>query len=125
MAELRVRSEQSNPIVASRLIPLRHLPLTDALQTLTTVRQGVMLRVGQLSVANVSASAATITLHSVPSGGTASDGNAEMKGLSIGANSAVDLTDRIGGLYEAGTTLRALASVNDALVLHGWGEEIL
>lgn len=125
MAELRVRTQQGAGIVPSRPVPLAHLALTDALQDFATVRAGVMLRVQRLAVTNVSGSAATLTLHAVPSGGTAADGNAEMKGLSVAANTAVDLSDLIGGLYEAGTKLRALASAADALVLHGWGEEIL
>jgi hypothetical protein len=125
MAEFRVRTEQGNPLVGTRLVPLNHLALTTSLQDFAEVRTGVMLRVARLSAVNVTGSAATVTLHAVPASGTAGDTNAELKAQAIAANTAVDLSDIIGGLYEAGTKLRALASANDTIVLHGWGEEIL
>jgi hypothetical protein len=125
VAELRVRTEEGSPLIGLRVIPLRHLVVTDALLDFATVRPGVMLRVRQLSVANVTGSAATLTLHSVPPTASATDANAELKGLSVGANSAVDLTPLVGGLYEAGTKLRAVGSASGALVLHGWAEELL
>ena len=33
--------------------------------------------------------------------------NAELKGYSVAANTAVDLTDMVGGLYQAGTVIKA------------------
>lgn len=125
MAEIRVRTEEGSPLVGRRVVPLRHLALTESLQDFATVRTGVMLLVRQLAVINVSGAAATITLHGVPGGGTASDANAELKAMSIAANTAVDLSALIGGLYEAGTKLRAVASATSSLVLHGWAEEVL
>lgn len=125
MAEFRVRTEEGNPLVGARPIPLRHLRLSDSLQTFATVRSGTMLRVTGLSVVNVTGSAATITLHSVPPSGAAGDGNAELKAFSVAAATSVDLTALVGGLYEAGTTLEAVSSVDQALVLHGQAEEIL
>ena len=126
MAEARVRVDQEIGAVASRPVPLPHLALVSAtLLIFATVRPGTMLKIRQLSVVNVSGSAATLTLHSVPESGSVSDANAELKGFSVGANSAVDLTGLVGGLYGPGTQLSARASASSALVLHGWAEEVL
>ena len=69
--------------------------------------------------------AATLGLNAIPSGGSIGDGNAELKGYSVAANTAVDLTDMVGGLYQAGTVIKAYSGTGSALVLHGWGEEVL
>jgi hypothetical protein len=83
-----------------------------------------MFEVKRLAVANVTGSAATLTLHTVPDGGSIATGNAEMVGYSVAANTAVDLTDFLGGLYEGGATLQCWSNTNGALVIHGHGEEI-
>lgn len=67
----------------------------------------------------------SLSLHSVPSGGTIGAGNTELAAVSIPANTSSDLTDFIGGLYEAGTTLEVYASSGSALVVHGWVSERL
>jgi hypothetical protein len=129
MSEQRVRVDQSAGFVSLRPIPLTHLLITattsGSAQTFATVRTGVILRVSRLAVVNVTGGAATLSLHSVPSGGTIGNGNAELLALSVAANTAVDLTDRIGGLYGAGTTLHAYSGTGSALVLHGYAEEVL
>ena len=108
---------------------LRHALYTSCVigsaQTLYTVRDDVMLEVKRLAVANTTGSAATLSLHTVPSGGTAGVGNAELVAVNVPANSSSDLTDFIGGLYDAGTTFEVYAGTSGALTIHGWGEEIL
>lgn len=84
-----------------------------------------MLRVKQLSAVNVTGSAATLSLHSIPASGSIGDSNAELKGVSIPANTAADLTLFIGGLYKAGTTLKVYSGTGSAIVIHGWAEEVL
>lgn len=115
--------------VAAREVPIPHLLITattsGAAQTLFTVRAGVLFKVRRLAVANITGSAAVLNMNAIPTGGSLVDGNAEAKGLSVPANSVNDLTDFIGGFYAAGTVFRAFAGTGSALVLHGWGEEIL
>lgn len=127
--EQRVRIESQSGVVATRPIPLSHLLITattsGTAQTFHTVRAGVMLKVRQLSVVNVTGSAATLTLHAVPAAGSIATGNAELLAYSIPANVAVDLTAFVGGLYTAGATLQAFSGTGSALVLHGWAEEVL
>jgi hypothetical protein len=84
-----------------------------------------MLKVLRLAVANITGSAATLSINAIPSGGSIGDSNAEMRAVSIAANTSVDLTALIGGLYPAGTAIKAYAGTGSALVIHGWGEEIL
>lgn len=127
--EVRVRNTQDVYAVPQRTVPLDHLLITattsGAAQTFYTVRASVMLRVRQLSVVNVTGSAATLSLHSIPSGGTIGNANAELIGFSIAANTAVDLTGLVGGLYQEGATLKVYSGTGSALVIHGWGEEVL
>lgn len=127
--ELRVRNTQDVYAVPQRTVPIDHLLITatssGSAQTLYTVRAGVMFKVRQLSVVNVTGSAATLSLHSIPSGGSIGNSNAELLAVSIPANSAADLTPYVGGLYKAGATLRVYSGTGSALVIHGWGEEVL
>jgi hypothetical protein len=127
--EQRVRVNDVSQSVATRFVPIEHLLITatssGAAQTLYTVRDKVMLKLGRLSVVNTSGSAATLTLYAVPSGGAVGTGNMELGAVSIPANSAADLTPYVGGLYKSGATLRVFAGTGSVLVVHGWGEEVL
>lgn len=125
MEQIRVRESP----VAKRYVPIDHLLVTatssGSAQTLYTVRNGVMLKLGGLSVANTSASAATLTINSIPSGGSIGTGNIELGAVSIPARSSADLTAYVGGMYKSGTVIKAFAGTGSVLVVHGWGEEIL
>jgi hypothetical protein len=129
MSEFRVRTEQEVGIVGARPIPLPHLLITatssGGAQTFATVRSGVVLRIKQLAVANVTGTAATLSLNTIPSGGSIGDSNAEAKAVSIPANSLADITDFVGGMYAGGTTFKVYSGTGSALVIHGWAEEIL
>ena len=130
MDELRIRADGENKtFVPVRQIPLPHLLITattsGTAQTFTTVRAKAVLRLKTLSVVNITGSAATFYLHSIPSGGSIGDSNAEFKAVSIPANTAADLVDFVGGLYTAGTIIKAYSGTGSALVLHGSAEEIL
>ena len=128
--ELRVRSDQQiSEYVPARSIPIDHLVITatssGAAQTLYTVRAEVKARVMALAVVNTTGSAATLTLHSIPSGGSIGTSNIELAAVSIPANTAADLTKYIMGLYSPGTVLKVYSGTNGALVIHGWAEEQL
>lgn len=127
--EVRVRNTQDVYAVPQRTVPIDHLTITatssGSAQSLYIVRAGVMFKVRQLSVVNVTGTAATLSLHSIPSGGSIGNSNAELLAVSIPANSAADLTPYVGGLYKAGAELKVYSGTNGALVIHGWGEEIL
>jgi hypothetical protein len=115
--------------VERRPIPIAHLSVTattsGTAQTLFTVRPNVAFEVKRLAVANVTGSTATLSLHSVPSGGTIGVTNAELFAVDVPANSSANLTDFIQGFYEQGTTLEVYSGTSAALTVHGWGEEVL
>lgn len=130
MPELGVRVEQElSEYVSARKVPIDHLLVTattsGGAQTLYTVRARAMMAVKSLRAANITASAATLTMHSIPSGGSLATANTEFAGLSIPANTIADLTDYIAGLYTEGTVLKAYSDTGSAIILHGWGEEVL
>lgn len=112
--------------VSGRDVPLPHLSITattvGAAQTFYTVPNKALM-VKRLAVANRDASAVSLTLHSVPDGGSAGNDNVEIPAHSIPANTAVDLTDIIQGYYPNGTMLQVYASTTGVLVIHGWGED--
>lgn len=129
MTETRVLTREIDVPVVSRPVPITHVLVTatssGSAQTVATVRANVMLKIRQLSVANITGSAATLFLNAIPASGSIGDSNAEAKGVSIAANSINDLTPYIGGLYTAGMALKVYSGTGSALVIHGWAEEIL
>lgn len=130
MREMQFRQVPADlAAVKTRAVPIAHLNITATVigsaQTLFTVRDGVSLEVKRLSVVNTTGTAATLSVHTVPSGGSAAVGNAEIFGASIPANTAADMTDVIQGLYPSGTTFEVYSGTNGALTIHGWGVENL
>lgn len=129
MTETRVLTREIDVPVVSRPVPITHVLVTatssGSAQTVATVRANVMLKIRQLSVANITGSAATLFLNAIPASGSIGDSNAEAKGVSIAANSINDITPYIGGLYTAGMVLKVYSGTGSALVIHGWAEEIL
>lgn len=127
MSQFRVRTQDQN--VGSRMVPISHVLVSattsGGANTVFTVRDGVLLVVRQLALANVTGTAATVSINTVPAGGAIGDGNAEMKGVSVPANSTTDITDKIGQFYAAGTVMKAYSGTTNAIVVHGWAEEIL
>lgn len=123
----RVSVQQSDIYRPTRKLPITHLLITattsGGAQTLFTVNDNVIFEVKGLSVANITGTAATLTLHAVPDGGSIANGNAELVGYSVAANTAVDITDLVKGLYEGGTTLQCWSGTGSALVIRGHGEE--
>lgn len=110
--------------VRGRQVPFTMLPLTATAAIFHTVADGRALRVERLVVANVTGTAATLTLYAVPDGGSPATTNAALVGLSVPANSALDLTNMIGGYYGPGVTLQALSDTAAALNLSGYFEDV-
>lgn len=128
MSEIRLRTQQEQGRVAIRAVPISMLQVTPttigAAATLYTVGERRMFKLLQLAVCNISGSAATLSLCVVPDAGSAATTNAAIYGLSVAANTSVDLTGFMGGLYEAGTTFQVFAGTTNVLNIHGYGEDI-
>lgn len=129
MTRDQIRVRTTDPFVSTRKVPIPHLQVTattsGTAQTLLTARTDALTQIGHLAVVNTTGTAATLTLHSIPSGGTIGTSNAELVAVSIPANTAADITDYIGQFYRGGAVLKAYSGTASALVLHGWAEEIL
>lgn len=88
--------------------------LTTSAATLYTVPTDNVLRSAVLRLSNTTAGLVTATVYAVPSGGTAADSNAVVKGLGIPANGFYDVAvpvmseaDFIQALASAGTSVTA------------------
>ena len=128
MNQERIRADIGQGYVQTRTVPLPHLLIvgtgSGSADTFYTVRADTLLKVTQLAAINITAGAVTLSFNAIPSGGAIGDGNAELRAVSIPANTAASLTNYIGGLYEGGATLKAYASATNSIVIHGWAEEI-
>jgi hypothetical protein len=81
-----------------------------------------------LWAANITGAAVALTLHAVPAGGSAGDGNAIMKGRSIAANSEPVPVCSQAGIrirLQPGMRLVALGGTGAAINMGGWGFEVL
>lgn len=92
--------------------------LTTSAATLFTVPSvpaSSLLRGGRIRLTNTTAGAVTVTLHGIPSGGTASDGNAFVKAKSVAANDYLDIDIPILG---PGGFVQALAGAATSITAH-------
>lgn len=116
------------PETVGRRAPLDKLLVTatasGSAQTLLTVKADRAAYIERLVVSNITGSAATLNLDAVPNAGSISTATAELRGMSIAANTAVDLTELVGGFYAPGTTLQTWAGTGSALMLSGHFEDV-
>lgn len=107
--------------VAERPIPVANLNITatssGAAQTFVTAAADEMVQVDKLTVTNKSGTAATLTLHAVPSGGTIGDTNKELDAINVPANTTLRVDGLLGGLYAPETELQVYSGTNGALVI--------
>lgn len=125
--EARLLFTQDNKIL-SRETPIANLNVTattsGGAQALHVVPQGQAVIVSKLVACNVTIMPATLTLHVVPAGGSISSTTASLVGYSIPANTAVDLTDIIGGLWQSEQTVRVWSGTTAALTLSGYCRQV-
>jgi hypothetical protein len=84
---------------------------------------GVKTRIDNCVLTNTTATAATATIHLVPSGGTATALNCIMSAKSINAGDSYVVPGAIGQWLEAGGTLQALAGTAAAISMVASGVE--
>ena len=92
--------------------------LTTSLVTFYTVAampSTNLLRNGRVRLSNTTAGAVSADVHAVPSGGSASDVNALAKGVSVPANSSIDVDLPI---MKVGDFLQAKAGAATSISIH-------
>ena len=125
MSEQRVRfTERQRPGAFNYPFATTLLTATTegAAQTLATVREGSNAIVKRLVACNQTGSAVAVTVYFIPSGGTIGASNREITAISVPANSNLDLTEMIGGLYSEGTVVKAFAASGTAILMAGYIE---
>lgn len=100
--------------VTSRDVPFTALALSGTPATFATAPAQQMMKVRKLAACNPTGSAGTITL--------TVGGLSELSQFPIASHASVDLTEVIGGLYQAGAVL--MVSGTSGVVLSGWFEAV-
>jgi len=90
-------------------------------QVLLTVPDDKDFQVGWVGFCNVTASAATASLHIVPSGGSAGNGNLVIGAESVAGNNRLTLGERFAWLAPAGSTIEVHSGTTNALTVQLWG----
>lgn len=84
-----------------------------------------LFQITRLVVGNLDSSPHVFSLSYVPSGGGIATVQRELTDYSVQANSSIDITNIIRGMYEAGTVIRAWTSgTTSQLVIRGFGDAI-
>ncbi len=81
--------------------------------------------IDKFTATNVDASARTLTVFFVPSGGSAGSSNTIISALSISAGATTDLTQLQNQIMAAGDFIAASASAANAIVIRASGREVV
>jgi len=97
--------------------------LTTSAATYYTVPANTITTISACTVTNTTATAQTVTLYLVPSGGTAGVTNAVCSGRVVAPGESWNVHGAIGQTLAAGGTLEALSDAGTALTLVASGYE--
>ncbi len=124
----RTQQEQERRSPDRELFVLPVTPVTAttaaASQLLVTARDNAFMQVN-FKVTNVSGAAVTFTLHEVPIGGTAGNGNIIYSAESIPANDTVTLSSLNSLLVDRSSEVRVHCSSASDLNIKAWGAHII
>jgi len=99
--------------------------LTTSAATYYTTPAATRARIAAFTATNTTAGAVTMTVHLVPSGGSADNTNKVADAISLAANETKAITGAIGHVLEASGTIQALASANTSINIVVSGYEIV
>lgn len=107
------------------ITPKRLVSGSQVAATATTyyTATNVKARIDAMTITNTTAGAITVTLHLVPSGGTADATNKILDVKSIAGNASYRVIEAIGHWIEASGTIQALASSATSVTLVASGVE--
>jgi hypothetical protein len=92
--------------------------------TYYTAGAGVQTRIDKFTVTNPTATARTVTIYLLPSGGTASDADVVISARGINAGETYTCPEVVGQWLNSGGFIQALASAATALSLRASGVEV-
>lgn len=117
-----VTSEASplSTLRAPRPVDVVQIQTTDT--TVFTARDDADFSIHALTAVNVTAASDWVTVHLVPSGGSATTANTIVYQRSVPAFLGVNIfTEEVRGLLQPGFSIVATCSTNDAINIHGFG----
>lgn len=97
--------------------------ITASLATYYTVGASTRAQIQAMTVTNTNASARTVSIHLVPSGGTADATNIVLSAKSLAQNESYKVIEAIGQWLEAGGFISAVASAATSIDLVASGIE--
>lgn len=115
-------SSSSSVAVEQKSCAIGPTLLTASAVTQYTVPSRRTFRLEGISIANYNASARTVTIYVVASGGSAADANSIINAFSIPGNDVL-VWDGVIAIMKTGETLQALASNTNSLIFKGYGVE--
>lgn len=102
--------------------PIDVFPLQTTVSTVFTARSDADFQIESLVASNVTGATHFVTLHLVPSGGTASGANMILYEGAIPTKENLTIFNRENmGMLQPGMTLQALCGTNDAVNIWGYG----
>lgn len=118
----RIQSESERLTLLRVPRPVDVVQVQTTATTVFTALDQADFQIEGLYATNVTGTADYITLHLVPSGGSASTANTIIYQRAISANGGLTLFDRERmGLLQPGASIQALCGVNDAVNVWGYG----
>jgi hypothetical protein len=98
--------------------------LGTSIGTLYTVPVGKTSILKHLALKNVTTGVVEVTIHVVPSGGTAGDANEAFK-RKLGSEEDIQVYSMINENLETGATIQALCDTASAVSIRGGGNEVV
>lgn len=109
--------------VNHRIIPVGQINVTatamGSAQTLFTAPESEVIQFVGFSVTNATGTAATLSLHAVPDGGSASTANKVLDAFNVPANTTLSPLSLLGSVYPSKTTFEVYSDTNGALNVRG------
>lgn len=110
----------NNMLTYTKGTPLSRTPMSTSTTILYTVNPGLQFTLNDIEICNTSTAPATFTIYLVPSGGSASAGNALFYSAPITGNTTVQWTGN--QVLATGGTIQASASATTVTIMINGGQ---
>ena len=114
--------------VGARTIPVAALVIsgtaTGSAQTFYTCGARGLTRMGVTHVRNTTATAATLTFHAIPTGGSIGDSTELLPLFNVPANTTLRIDGLLGDAFYPSTVFQVFSGTGSALMIWGTVEEV-